>query len=126
MEADSPAAKAGIQVGDILTSVDGSAIDSTRDLSRAIRKKKTGDAVKLDLTRNGAKKQVTATVAERPVREIRVGELPPKMKKHACVWKDGDFGRDFGPMGEMGRMEDRLNDLEKRLKDLEQKLPKAK
>ncbi|HEY7574935.1 MAG TPA: PDZ domain-containing protein [Thermoanaerobaculia bacterium] len=124
VEADSPAAKAGIQVGDVLTSVDGSAINSTRDLSRAIRRKKAGDSVQLDLTRNRAKKQVTATLAERPAREIRVGELQPKMKKHAWVWKDGDFGKDFGPMGEMGQLEDRLNDLEKRMKDLEQKMRK--
>ncbi len=38
VEPESPAAKAGIQVGDILTAVDGEGVGSTRALSRSVRR----------------------------------------------------------------------------------------
>ncbi len=126
VESDSPAARAGIQVGDILTAVDGERIDSSRDLSRAVRSKKAGETVKIDLSRKGARKQLTVTLAERPEKEIRVGDLSPRMKKRAWVWHDGDFARGFGPLQEMGRVEERLDELERRLQDLEKKLPQSK
>ncbi len=40
---DSPAAKAGVKAGDVITSVDGVAIEGPGDLSRAINKNKEGD-----------------------------------------------------------------------------------
>ncbi|MGH9368936.1 MAG: S1C family serine protease [Thermoanaerobaculia bacterium] len=124
VEPDSPAAKAGIRVGDILTAVDGDRIDSARDLSRAVRRKKAGQTVQLDLSRDRAKKQLTVTVTERPAKEIRVGELHPHLRKRAFVWHDGDFSKSLiGPLEDMGCVERRLDELEKRLKDLEKKLP---
>jgi membrane-associated protease RseP (regulator of RpoE activity) len=124
VEADSPAGKAGIKAGDVVTAADGSRVDSPRDLSRAVRRKKAGDQVQLDVSRDRSKKQVTVTVAERPVREIRVGELGPGTRKHAWTWKQKDFDKRLLPLEGMGDLEQRLDELEKRLKDLEKKLPK--
>lgn len=126
VEKDSPAAKAGVQVGDIVTAADGERIESTHDLSHAVRARKAGETVKLDLSRDRAKKQLTVTVAERPAREIRVGELAPKMRSRAYVLRGLDsLGHLDGlaPFQDLGRVQERLNDLEKRLKDLEKKLP---
>src|SRR5215217_1940909 len=48
---DGPAAKAGLKAGDVITAVDGEAIDSPGDISRAINRKKEGD-VTLTVIRN--------------------------------------------------------------------------
>lgn len=123
VEKDSPAAKASVQVGDIVTAVDGDRIDSARDLSRAVRHKKAGETVKLDLSRDRAKKQITVTVAERKAREVRVSGLGPHVRRHAWVFSDKDWSKSLGPLEDTGRVYERLDDLEKRLKDLEKKLP---
>ena len=57
VEPESPAAKAGIQVADILTAVDGEEVGSTRALSRSVRRHKDGDTVKVDLLRDRSKKR---------------------------------------------------------------------
>lgn len=56
---DSPAAKAGIKAGDVITAIDGEKVDDTGDLSRAINKNKDGD-VTLTVIRN--KSQLTIRV----------------------------------------------------------------
>jgi membrane-associated protease RseP (regulator of RpoE activity) len=124
VEAESPAGKAGLKAGDVVTAADGGRVDSPRDLSRAVRRKKAGDQVQLDVSRDRSKKQVTVTVAERPVREIRVGDFGPGMRKHAWAWKSKDFDKRLLPLEGMDDLQQRLDELEKRMKDLEKKLPK--
>ncbi len=52
--ASSPAEKAGIEVGDIITKFDGQAIkDKQADLAKEISKKKAGDKVMLEVWRDG-------------------------------------------------------------------------
>ena len=123
VETDSPAAKAGLKVGDVVTAVDGERVESPRDLSRAVRRKKSGDVVKLDLARDRARKQLSVTVADRPGQEIRVGDLGPMVHKHMRVFENGDFGKNF-ELHDMGSLQKRLDGLEQRLKDLEKKLAK--
>jgi len=61
---NSAAAKAGIQQGDVITSVDGKAIDDSNDLVAAVQGGTVGQKMALEFTRDGAKKQVTVTLAE--------------------------------------------------------------
>ena len=75
VEKDSPAAKAGLQVGDIVTAADGQKIERRRDLVRAVRRKKEGDTVKVDIVRDRAAKTLTVSVAEREDGGVRIGEL---------------------------------------------------
>ena len=125
VEADSPAAKAGLKVGDVVTAIDGERVESPRDLSRAVRHKKAGDVVKLDLSRERAKKQLSVTVADRPVKEIQVGDLGPMIHKRLKVLEDGDFNTKVMPFRDnMGQLQKRLDELEQRMKDLEKKLAK--
>ena len=124
VEADSPAGKAGLKAGDVVTGIDGTRVESPRDLSRAVRRKKAGDTVALDYSRDRAKKQVKVTVADRPSSEVRVGELMGPMRKHSFMWKDKDFDHMLAQLDGMGQFEQRLDELEKRLKDLEKKLTK--
>jgi len=60
---DGPAAKAGVRAGDVITAVDGEAIDSPGDISRAINRKKEGD-VTLTVIRNKAQQTIRVTPRE--------------------------------------------------------------
>jgi putative serine protease PepD len=61
-----PAARGGLQTGDVVTAVDGKAVGSAEELSSSIDAKKPGDRVTLRYERNGQTKSVTVTLAERP------------------------------------------------------------
>ena len=60
---DGPAAKAGVRAGDVITAVDGEAIDSPGDISRVINRKKEGD-VTLTVVRNKAQQTIHVTPRE--------------------------------------------------------------
>jgi len=59
---DSPAAKAGIAAGDIITSVDGQAIGNPRMLARIIAGFRPDSNVRIGIWRNGEASQVDVTV----------------------------------------------------------------
>ena len=60
---DSPAAKAGVKAGDVITAVDGEAVDSPGDVSRVINSKKEGD-VTLTIIRNKSQQTIRVTPRE--------------------------------------------------------------
>jgi serine protease Do len=60
VEADSPAAKAGIKAGDVITASDGEKIEGAGDLSRAINKQKDGD-VTLTIIRDKGPRTIKVT-----------------------------------------------------------------
>jgi predicted metalloprotease with PDZ domain len=60
--ADSPAAKAGLQVGDLITSVGGTKIDANHSLSDLVQAKKPGDTVDLAVTRGTQNLTITVTL----------------------------------------------------------------
>ena len=60
---DGPAAKAGVRAGDVITAIDGEAIDSSGDISRAINKKKEGD-VALTVVRNKVEQTIRVVPTE--------------------------------------------------------------
>ena len=60
--ADSPAAKAGLQVGDIITAVGGTKIDASHSLSDLVQAKKPGDSVDLAVTRGTQNLTITVTL----------------------------------------------------------------
>jgi putative serine protease PepD len=61
-----PAASAGLQAGDVITSIDGQSVRSASELSSAIDAKKPGDRVTLTYLRSGQSHTATVTLAERP------------------------------------------------------------
>jgi serine protease Do len=75
----SPAAKAGIEAGDVITSVNGSAVKDSRDLARTISMMAPGSQVKLDVLHKGEAKPVTLTLGEMPNdHQANAGETQPK------------------------------------------------
>jgi putative serine protease PepD len=61
-----PAAKAGLQAGDVIVRLAGTTIGSSDDLSRVIDGKKPGDSVSLTFVRNGKQRTVTLKLGVRP------------------------------------------------------------
>jgi serine protease Do len=65
-QSGSPAAKAGLQAGDVITALNGTAVKDSRDVAVNVAKLAPGSSVKLDLWRNGQSKSVTLTLGEKP------------------------------------------------------------
>ena len=75
---NAPAAKAGIQAGDVVTGVNGKPIDGAVQLTRIISAIPPGGKATLTLLRGGAKKDVALVVAQRPNEEaLARGESGP-------------------------------------------------
>ena len=62
-----PAAKAGLKVGDVIVAVNGERVESADALVGHIREKSTGDQVTLTVLRDGKSVQVSATLAAKPI-----------------------------------------------------------
>ncbi len=60
-----PAEKAGIKKGDIITSVDGKRISTSRELSREIANTKVGKKVSISLLRDGREQTIEVELAKR-------------------------------------------------------------
>lgn len=63
---DSPADKAGILAGDIMTKIDGQTISDENKVAEVIRSKKVGDSISLEVWSDGKTKTVNATLAKSP------------------------------------------------------------
>jgi serine protease Do len=80
VQADGPAAKAGITTGDIIQSLDGEPIDTVQDLARRIGDMRPGTVAKLGVSRSGGQAEVAVTLGELPVkREARISNERKKL-----------------------------------------------
>jgi putative serine protease PepD len=61
-----PAAKAGLQAGDVVTAIDGQTVTNSDDLTAKISAHQPGDKVTLTVTRNSATKTLDVTLGTRP------------------------------------------------------------
>ena len=62
----SPADEAGLEAGDIITAVDGLAVDRDNPLDLQVLRFAPGDAITLDVLRDGETMTLEATLGERP------------------------------------------------------------
>ena len=77
IEEGSPADKAGIEAGDIITRFDGKAIEKPADLPRAVGNTKPGSQVSISIFRRGSVKDMSITVAEIEAEKV-VASAPEK------------------------------------------------
>ncbi len=63
---DGPADEAGLERGDVVTALEGEAIDDSNDLRNRIAAAKPGSRVTLTVMRDGAEKKIVATLEELP------------------------------------------------------------
>jgi serine protease Do len=65
-QADSPAAKAGVMAGDVITDIDGAPIKDSRELARKIGMAAPGTNIKVTLIRKGETKTLGMTLGKMP------------------------------------------------------------
>ena len=82
VESGSPADKAGIEAGDVITKFDGKTIDKVSDLPRMVGSTKPGSKSTITVFRRGSARDLSITIAEiepeAPVRKAAGKEMPPK------------------------------------------------
>jgi serine protease Do len=65
-QAGSPASKAGIEVGDVIESINGTPVKNSRDLARKVAMMAPGTAVKFDIVHKREAKTVTVSLGQMP------------------------------------------------------------
>jgi serine protease Do len=90
-QANSPAAKAGIMAGDVITTANGSPVKDARDLAKQIGNMAPGSTVKLTVWRKGEEKTFS----------VALGELPNQREARGAVTPDssGPEGTDVPRLG---------------------------
>jgi S1-C subfamily serine protease len=63
---DTPASKAGLKAGDVVTALAGKSISTASELRAAINARRPGDSVSLTYLRGGHSHTVTVKLASRP------------------------------------------------------------
>ena len=145
---DSAARAAGLEVGDIITRVDGDDIASSGQLGRAIRQKEGGEAVEIEFWRDGQVQQTTAILEERDrcafdigdyMEALHLEDLPQlgaygfEISREAIesalegareAFEGQDWEKHFEALGEIDfeRIEERLERAQERLERLEERL----
>ena len=73
VEPNGPAARAGIRQGDVILSVGGQAVTEDNTLSYIVANTRIGATVPVELLRDGRRRTVNATIAERPGERVLAG-----------------------------------------------------
>lgn len=131
VEKDSPAGRAGVSVGDVVTAVDGGKVASSWEIARSVRRRTAGETVQLDVLRGQAVKTLPVKIEERPRQEVELSEMARHLERDlsreitAGPFKF-EFGTDWDRLprrdrNDVRRLQDRVDELEKRLKELEGK-----
>ena len=126
---DSPAAKAGVHVGDVLVQVDGDAARSATDILDAMADRKKGEAVKLEAIRDRNPVSLTATLDDDPGPRVAFGRGFGSFGPGA----PGAPGQGFEPwlraMPELdlgGDFQRQLDEARRRIEELERRLDKQR
>jgi serine protease Do len=90
-QSDSPAAKAGILAGDVVTTLNGETIKDARDFARKVGRMDPGSTVKLAVLRKGETKTLSMTL----------GELPQERQARAAAEKSETAGDNAPRVGLM-------------------------
>jgi Do/DeqQ family serine protease len=91
VEADSPAQKAGLRRGDVITAVNGSAVKDSNDLRNDVAQLQPGSTVKLTVMRDGKEQAVNVTLSERKA-------AAAEREEGASAGESGGFGMAVEPL----------------------------
>jgi S1-C subfamily serine protease len=119
---NSPAATAKLQRGDIITKIDGSAIEDIGQLRSAVEKAGAGKTITLTILRNGKSHDVKVTLKRAPENFRNPPAIPgfPGGFGNFGPGGFGNFGPGFG--NRPGSEEQRIEQLERQVRQLEHRL----
>lgn len=73
-----PSARSGLLVGDVVVAINGQSVKNSSELTRRVAQARPGDALRLDIIRNGRRQQVTVRSGTRPSeRELAANDNTP-------------------------------------------------
>ena len=107
VEANSPAAQAGLQKGDVITRVGNRRVEGFADLASAITRHQPGEQVKIGVQRQGQERNVNVTLSQRGRQSGREMEQARRQEEGS------DQNRDFQ------RLQHGLEQLENRLGEVQ-------
>ena len=90
---NSPAEAAGLQINDIITAVNGTAITGSSDLVKVINQSTVGEALTLSIYRNGNDLNLTLTVGEKIQSALEENKETQQPTQTYPGWGFGGFGR---------------------------------
>jgi serine protease Do len=99
-QSDGPAVKAGIQSGDVITSVNGQAVKDARDLAKRISGMAPGSKVKVGVVSKGAEKTIEVTLGELP-REQRQARANSEDRSDSTGTEVPRLGLSLAPAGKV-------------------------
>lgn len=141
---DSPAAKAGIKSGDVITHVAGETISHNTDVLAQLSQRKKGDSVTVTVIRNKKKVSLQAKLNGTSALGMYLGSAGAKKGPAGSIDPFGhpfpnhfgdaygpgrmkiEFGKDFPLQQSTAEMQKKILELEKRLNSLEGKKNKKK
>jgi serine protease Do len=114
VEEDSPAAKAGLRVNDVVLEFNGQRVDGTEQFVRLVRETPAGRNVKLIISRAGSTQTLLATIGSRKARTMgslapmegmrieipRMEMMMPDIPKAMMSWRSGTLGVEAESLGE--------------------------
>ncbi len=88
---ETPLYKAGLDIDDIITTIDGQSVMKSTDIQKVLGQHKPGDAVQIAFMHRGEAKTVSITLAENPAISVELYEnagqtLTPEMEKFRTNW----------------------------------------
>jgi membrane-associated protease RseP (regulator of RpoE activity) len=111
---DSPADEAGLRHGDVITHVNGKAVEDEEELREDLNRQGPDKPVKLSILRDGEKRDITAKLEEGSAEDF----APPQRGQDGG-FEAGPPAPDHEARMRIEQLERRISRLEKRLNDLE-------
>ena len=87
VQRDAPAARAGLEPGDVITAVNGQTVKNPHDLAVNIAAVQPGDEAKLQVLRDGDSKTVTVKVGQMPNEQMASNDTRAAVARSGSAWR---------------------------------------
>ncbi|MBX9608049.1 MAG: PDZ domain-containing protein, partial [Gammaproteobacteria bacterium] len=106
----SPAARAGVQVGDVILAFDAKTIQDARDLSKAVAAAEPGSKVRISILRDGHERELSTVVDRNAQDQVASNDAAPKGDAAGSNRLAEELGVALGPVSPEARQQLNLSD----------------